>query len=89
MSADVLYTVHSWGLNQITGWQAIDGQEFMLVIPQGKVSFFVEDAHVLASVIEDACVQYAKQLKLLKQQQQQYQQHQQQEEEEEEEEKQK
>ena len=74
MSADVLYTVHSWGLNQITGWQAIDGQEFMLVIPQGKVSFFVEDAHVLASVIEDACVQYAKQLKLLKQQQQQYQQ---------------
>jgi len=74
MSADVLYTVHSWGLNQITGWQAIDGQEFMLVIPQGKVSFFVEDAHVLASFIEDACVQYAKQLKLLKQQQQQYQQ---------------
>ncbi len=71
MSAEVVHTAYSWGLNQITGWQAIDRDEFMLVIPQGKVSFFVEDAQVLASVVEDACLKYAKQLKLMKQQQSQ------------------
>lgn len=73
MSASVVHAVHSWKLNQITGWQAIDRDEFMLVIPQGKVSFFVEDAHILASVIEDACLKYAKELKSMRQQQSQLQ----------------
>merc|ERR1711871_293852 len=71
MSAEVVHTAYSWKLSQITGWQAINRDEFMLVIPQGKVSFFVEDAQVLASVIEDACLRYAKQLKLTKQQESQ------------------
>ena len=62
-SSDAMQTLHSWPLTTITGWQAIDTAEFMIVVPQGKVSFFVEDAEVLASVLEDACAQYAKQLK--------------------------
>ena len=65
-SSDNMQTLHSWPLTNITGWQAIDTAEFMIVVPQGKVSFFVEDAEVLASVLEDACGQYAKQLKQAK-----------------------
>eukprot|EP00944_MAST-04C_sp_MAST-4C-sp1_P013613 g13613.t1 len=61
--SDAMQTLHSWPLTSVTGWQAIDTAEFMLVVPQGKISFFVEDAEVLASVLEDACVEYAKKVK--------------------------
>ena len=51
-----------WSLADIAGWQALDDSEILIVLPQGKVTFFVEDAEVLATVLEDVCVAFTQSL---------------------------
>ena len=53
----------SWGLQEIAGWQALDSTELLIVFPQGKLTFFMEDAEILASVLEDACLAYTEALR--------------------------